>query len=876
MYSARSRSRGRRVRSGGRGDDHRRSRSRHGEGGSRRRKREKDGRDEDRADDFGAAAAWGPYAGYGAYAAAAASYWDYAQHAQQAAVEDARMIPEDKKKKKKKKKKRGQSSSSSSSSSSQNDAAAQWAEMWRSWQGGATPSGPPPAQGHPMAWNQWGGVPSQAPGWPGPPPDGGSMGSFDGRDTGWAVAEREDDERSGPAEDVPIFLEPSVEDEVAVPKALLGKVIGKQAATIIEIREKSGAFKVDARDQTSDPCMVKVAGTAEAVKKAKDLILELIDQTKQKHLSSHYVEIPRSKIGMVIGLKGAQVNEVQAQTQTKIDVDFETDPCKCYIKGEADNVDRAKKVLLTIAMQLEDEASEYLDLPKTVSGALIGAQGSRIRQFQETSGARIDIDKSGNRCKVRLTGSKEAVSIAKSLIQAELDKNMVPTKTPGSMASSGAGVSHGPVAVPAHQPSSFPATLSESIARARAAAEAVKHGLIPSGPPEGSPVNPPPPAPLPVPPPPRPPGAPKGGHWGGGGRQSPESPDTSAGSFVASRASCSGLSSEDKDAAMMALRVIIVAVLSVPTLGTVLARTKLRQGSKSWQDFSPCSCSECLGEHKNEGGDGSVGFQCFPKASGLADCRQTEPVAARVVQSADVVSYDRFCLYTCKPLLTDEIKPVVDCAHLNDKEITDLAQSPSSNGREIVYEAHPLARVGPISRVLAQPEASMLDTSVVDRSAGDPVSAIRATFASLRKEERAAPGVSPYTLPDAAKAPPLCVCHCGNKVNRMRQTESDGILYPKPKQVRLPLAVTSAGNPAAQPEPPQPPMPPPPPAEMPPPSMPLGLFPGQELPPIPEAPLEITAPLPPAEIGLADVPEKQKPVSFLQQASAPVACNCIC
>ena len=97
----------------------------------------------------------------------------------------------------------------------------------------------------------------------------------------------------------------------------------------------------------------------------------------------------------------------------------------------------------------EDEHSEYLDLPKTVSGALIGAQGavkvaasflfflasnpaatgSRIRQFQDTSGvrmpradetngrddvfrtlsaseARIDIDKSGARCKVRLTGSQ--------------------------------------------------------------------------------------------------------------------------------------------------------------------------------------------------------------------------------------------------------------------------------------------------------------------------------------------------------------------------------------------------------------------------------------------------------------------------------------
>lgn len=482
--SRRSRSR-RRGHSGGD-----RSRSRRHEGSRRRRREEKD--------EFNPTPApgWTPYGGY----AYPANYWDYAAAAQP---------HEDEKKKKKKKKKRGSSSSSSSSS---RDAATQWAEMWRSWQGAAgasqAPSGnmgmpawPPPG---PMAWGQW------APGMPSPawPPGGENRGSM-GSDEGWAVAERDEEEK--PPEDVPIFLEPSVEDEVAVPKALLGKVIGKQAATIIEIREKSGAFKVDARDQTADPCMVKVAGTAEAVKKAKELILELIDQTKSKHQSSHYVEIPRSKIGMVIGLKGAQVNEVQQQTNTKIDVDFDTDPCKCYIKGDADNVDRAKKVLLTIAMQLEDEHSEYLDLPKTVSGALIGAQGARIRQFQETSGARIDIDKSGSRCKVRLTGSQEAITIAKSLIQAELDKNMTPTKTPGAAALT-SGVSHGQMAVPAHQPTSFPATLSESIARARAAAEAVKHGLIPT--------TPEPPTPMtPVPPPPRPPappapGIPKGG-WGG-------------------------------------------------------------------------------------------------------------------------------------------------------------------------------------------------------------------------------------------------------------------------------------------------------------------------------------------------------------------------
>jgi len=268
---------------------------------------------------------------------------------------------------------------------------------------------------------------------------------------------------------------------VPVPKALLGKVIGKQAQTIIEIREKSGAFKVDARDQASDPCQVKVAGTAEAVKKARELIMELVDSTKNKHAESDYVEIPRTKIGMVIGLKGAQVNEIQTQTGTKIDVDFENDPCKCYIKGMADNVDHAKRVLLTIAMQIEDSNSEYIELPKSTSGALIGAQGSRVREFQEQSGARIDVDKTGALCRVRLSGTKEQVANAKQLIMAEVENAL-----PGLRARSAV---EGRMVIPAHQPTSFPATLSESIARAKAAAEAVKNGLITSTPQEAAPAH---------------------------------------------------------------------------------------------------------------------------------------------------------------------------------------------------------------------------------------------------------------------------------------------------------------------------------------------------------------------------------------------------
>lgn len=327
---------------------------------------------------------------------------------------------------------------------------------------------------------------------PGPPPPGGdsfalakpsrSEPSRGGRDRGQGSAFREQDFDAGwemtdrePMGDVPVFLEPAIEEYVPVPKALLGKVIGKQAQTIIEIREKSGAFKVDARDQTSDPCMVKIAGTAEAVKKAKFLIMELLESTKSKHTTSDYVEIPRAKIGMVIGLRGAQVNEIQNQTRTKIDVDFEADPCKCYIKGDPDNVDRAKKVLLTIAMQLEDDSSEYVELPKATSGAILGAQGTRIREFQETSGCRIDVDKTGPRCRVRLTGNPDQIAHARALILNEVEHCLPSLNKPPPLLPAPPPTA---VVVPSHQPTSFPATLAESLARAKAAAEAVKNGLV--------------------------------------------------------------------------------------------------------------------------------------------------------------------------------------------------------------------------------------------------------------------------------------------------------------------------------------------------------------------------------------------------------------
>ncbi|CAE8692567.1 unnamed protein product, partial [Polarella glacialis] len=53
-----------------------------------------------------------------------------------------------------------------------------------------------------------------------------------------------------------------------IPLALIGKVIGKGATTLMKLKKQTGAI-VDARDQSTDPVNVRVTGAFQAVKDGK-------------------------------------------------------------------------------------------------------------------------------------------------------------------------------------------------------------------------------------------------------------------------------------------------------------------------------------------------------------------------------------------------------------------------------------------------------------------------------------------------------------------------------------------------------------------------------------------------------------------------------
>jgi len=72
-----------------------------------------------------------------------------------------------------------------------------------------------------------------------------------------------------------------------------------------------------------------------------------------------------------------------------------------------------------------------MDIPVAKIGLVIGRSGSTIREIQDTSGARLQLDSAGEPTRIlRISGSAQGVEIAKAKVQALLDKPTFGSKAP--------------------------------------------------------------------------------------------------------------------------------------------------------------------------------------------------------------------------------------------------------------------------------------------------------------------------------------------------------------------------------------------------------------------------------------------------------------
>jgi len=135
-----------------------------------------------------------------------------------------------------------------------------------------------------------------------------------------------------------------------------------------------------------------------------------------------HIELPRHATGKVIGTKGQQIAEIRQKSGAQVDVDKSPTGCRARFLGTKTQVDMAKAMIQAIMSPPADTGNgDYLEIPRSAVGRIIGAGGARIQELQERSGAKIDIDRQPDRCLVRFGGFGENVQLAKALVTEVLE-----------------------------------------------------------------------------------------------------------------------------------------------------------------------------------------------------------------------------------------------------------------------------------------------------------------------------------------------------------------------------------------------------------------------------------------------------------------------
>ncbi|XP_033725770.1 tudor and KH domain-containing protein-like [Pecten maximus] len=147
------------------------------------------------------------------------------------------------------------------------------------------------------------------------------------------------------------------------------------------------------------------------------------------------VKVPAKAVGPLIGRQGANIKKLQAQTGTRIcfQEDSKLEPGKnriLVIRGSTSQAQEAELLVRKTISEMPVVMMEEIQVPIKALGRIIGRNGDSIRQMTRSSNARIYIDRAREEPRditktVSITGSREQIDIAKSLIQEKIDEDDV-------------------------------------------------------------------------------------------------------------------------------------------------------------------------------------------------------------------------------------------------------------------------------------------------------------------------------------------------------------------------------------------------------------------------------------------------------------------
>jgi len=151
------------------------------------------------------------------------------------------------------------------------------------------------------------------------------------------------------------------------------------------------------------------------------------------------MQVPNSKVGVVIGKRGAKILEIQDQTNTRLGMAKESEPGShmrnLTIEGTRENIEKAKAMVnaavsgipdfaIQCGMAPDGQLMKTLDVTPVCIGIVIGRGGENIRMLKEELECSIHVEsatpladgtsKPGTH--IYLKGSAEAIKVAENRI----------------------------------------------------------------------------------------------------------------------------------------------------------------------------------------------------------------------------------------------------------------------------------------------------------------------------------------------------------------------------------------------------------------------------------------------------------------------------
>ncbi|XP_065122761.2 high density lipoprotein binding protein a isoform X2 [Paramisgurnus dabryanus] len=216
------------------------------------------------------------------------------------------------------------------------------------------------------------------------------------------------------------MVENSYSVSVPIFKQFHKNIIGKGGANIKKIREETNT-KIDLPAENSNSEMIVITGKKANCDAAKNRILAI--QKELANITEVEVSIPSKLHNSLIGTKGRFVRSIMEECGG-VHIHFPTEGSgidAVSIRGPADEVEKAKKQLLSLAeeKQTKSHTAELRAKPE-YHKFLIGKGGGNIRKVRDSTGARIIFPTAEDKDQEQITviGTEEAVAEAQKELEA--------------------------------------------------------------------------------------------------------------------------------------------------------------------------------------------------------------------------------------------------------------------------------------------------------------------------------------------------------------------------------------------------------------------------------------------------------------------------